>query len=159
MRAPEYPQRFSRLSALPVIKPYIDFSIGQARPQTMTFWFKRTAHVTVPVTNRSNCATTFRLQGADTRCQLRVEFYLPVATYEPPKAERVVRTPTKGRARPVYRNYTKAYACPSTQITIYGYLATGPDQATAGHRDRSQLVAFWLATERHHGPYAYYTSR
>lgn len=138
VRAPEYPQRFSRLSALLVIKPYVDFSVGQARPQAMTFsWFKRTAHITVPVTNRSNCATTFRLQGADTRRQLRVEFRLPVATHESPKAERVVRTPTKGRVRPVYRNYTKrrtlapARKLPSTVTLQPGQTAQLPVIVTA----------------------------
>lgn len=86
VRAPEYPGRFNRLGATLIIAPYVDFVVGQVRPQQTTVsWFKRSGRFSLPITNQGNAATTFRLQALDVRRQWRVEFGLPRARNRTPK--------------------------------------------------------------------------
>lgn len=87
VRAPEYPGRFNRLGATLIIAPYIDFVVGQVRPQQTTVsWFKRASQFSLPITNQGNAATTFRLQAFDVRRHWQVEFGLAKARHQTPKA-------------------------------------------------------------------------
>ena len=75
VRAAEYPNHFNRLVATLTIAPYTDFVLGQLRPQPATVsWFKRVHLLSLPITNRGNEATTFRLQALDARRRWRVAF-------------------------------------------------------------------------------------
>lgn len=77
-RSAAYPERFNRVGATLQVQPYVDFTLGQIRPQPLAFsWFKRTHAFVLPLTNQSNTAVSFRLQAPDTHRQWQVEFKTP----------------------------------------------------------------------------------
>ena len=73
-----YPGRMSRLGATLTVNPYYEFAVGELSPKQQTVsWRKRTARVTLPITNKGNSETPFRLEGEDDERACRFEFEVP----------------------------------------------------------------------------------
>jgi membrane-bound lytic murein transglycosylase F len=75
VRAAEYPGRFSQLTGLLTILPYVDFTLGMAKPPRLaTTWRQQTRQVTLPLHNRSNQPLTLALHSRTSdphfRCEL-----------------------------------------------------------------------------------------
>jgi soluble lytic murein transglycosylase-like protein len=78
VRAAEYPGRRSQLTALLTILPYLNFTVGAAKPaQLTTAWRSVTRRVTIPLINHSNQAITFLLRSRATAPHYRCEFVAP----------------------------------------------------------------------------------
>jgi hypothetical protein len=62
-------------------RPYYEFSVGELTPKRQTLsWFTRFGEVVVPITNRSDRETLFRLDGTDEEGSCRFEFQVPGET-------------------------------------------------------------------------------
>jgi hypothetical protein len=73
-----YPGRVSRLGASLIINPYYEFTVGELAPKQQTVsWRKPTGQVTLPISNKGNSETPFRLEGADDERGCRFEFNVP----------------------------------------------------------------------------------
>jgi hypothetical protein len=76
--SPDYPGRASRTGATLTINPYYDFSVGGLSPRQQTVrWSQRTGHAEIPVTNKGNSETTFRLEAEDAEQACSFEFQVP----------------------------------------------------------------------------------
>jgi hypothetical protein len=73
-----YPGRASRLGANLVINPYFEFAVGELSPKQQTVsWRRPTGQVTLPISNKGNSETPFRLEGDDDERGCRFEFQMP----------------------------------------------------------------------------------
>jgi hypothetical protein len=76
--SPNYPGRVSRLGATLRVNPYYEFTVGELSPKQQTVsWRKRSGLVTLPVTNKGNSETPFRLDGEDDERGCRFEYEVP----------------------------------------------------------------------------------
>lgn len=75
VRAAEYPGRLSQLGARLTVLPYLDFTVGVAKPAQLTAsWRPRRQRITVPLINHSNQPLTFGLRSRATAPHYRCEF-------------------------------------------------------------------------------------
>jgi hypothetical protein len=76
--SPNYPGHMSRTSGSLTINPYYAFAVGELAPrQQSVSWRKRSGEVTIPVTNKGNSETPFRLEGEDDEHACHFEFQVP----------------------------------------------------------------------------------
>jgi hypothetical protein len=76
--SPNYPGRGCRLNGLLTIQPYFEYAMGEPSPkQPSIVWLKRSAEVTLPVSNKGNSPATFRLDALDDEHACRFEFFTP----------------------------------------------------------------------------------
>lgn len=73
-----YPDRVSRLGVTLLINPYYEFTVGDLSPKQQTVsWRKRSGQVVIPIINKGNSETPFRLEGEDDERACRFEFQAP----------------------------------------------------------------------------------
>lgn len=76
--SPNYPDHVSRLAAVLTVNPYYEFVVGDLSPKQQTVsWFRRSGQVTLPIQNKGNSDTPFRLEGEDDERGCRFEFQVP----------------------------------------------------------------------------------
>ena len=76
--SPNYPGRVTRLGAVLTINRYLEFGVGELSPRQQTVsWRRRTGQVTVPITNKGNGDTGFRLTAEDDERACSFEFNIP----------------------------------------------------------------------------------
>ena len=76
--SPNYPGRKSVLGATISLNPYYEFALGELSPKQQTIpWRKRTGVATLPITNKGNSETPFRLDAEDDERACRFEFEIP----------------------------------------------------------------------------------
>lgn len=73
-----YPGHVSRTSGRLTVNAYFEFSVGELSPKQQTVhWRKRYGEVDVPLSNKGNSVTTFRLEGVDDERVCHFEFLVP----------------------------------------------------------------------------------
>ena len=76
--SPNYPGHVSQMGATLIINPYYEFAVGELSPRQQTIrWRKRSGQVTLPIFNKGNSDTVFRLEGEDDERRCHFEFDLP----------------------------------------------------------------------------------
>jgi len=76
--SPNYPGRSSRMGAALVINPFYGFSVGELSPKRQTIsWFRRAGRTTIPIMNRGNSDTLFRIEAEDDERACTFEFQVP----------------------------------------------------------------------------------
>ena len=78
--SPNYPGRLTRTSATFNILPYFEFAVGELSPKEQTVrWVREEAEAEIPITNKGNSETPFRLDGEDTEKACVFEYWVPGA--------------------------------------------------------------------------------
>lgn len=76
--SPNYPGRMSRTGATLTVNPFYEYAVGELAPRVQTIsWSRRYAEVLLPIINKGNAETMFRLEGEDTEQLCSFEFFLP----------------------------------------------------------------------------------
>jgi hypothetical protein len=76
--SPNYPGHASRSGATLIINPYYEFAVGALSPvQQSVSWHRRSGRASLPIANRGNGVTSFRVDGEDDERGLRFEFRVP----------------------------------------------------------------------------------
>ena len=76
--SPNHPGRSSRRTATLTVNPYHEFAVGELSPKRQTVsWRQRSGQVTIPITNRGNSDTAFRLEAEDDERACRFELQVP----------------------------------------------------------------------------------
>jgi hypothetical protein len=76
--SPNYPGHVSRSGANLIINPYYEFAVGALSPvQQSVSWHRRSGQASLPIANRGNGVTPFRVDGEDDERGLRFEFRVP----------------------------------------------------------------------------------
>lgn len=78
MTSPNHPGRMSQRGATLTINPYYEFSIDELSPRRQTIsWSKRFGRTVLPVVNKGNSASLFRLEGTNEERACNFEFDVP----------------------------------------------------------------------------------
>jgi len=73
--SPNYPGRMSRMGVTLIVTPYYEFAVGELSPkQQKVSWRRRSGEAVIPITNKGNSETPFRLEGEDDEGGCRFEF-------------------------------------------------------------------------------------
>jgi len=73
--SPNYPGHASRTGVTLTVNPYYEFAVGELSPkQQNVSWRRRSGEAVLPIANKGNSETAFRLEGDDDERACRFEF-------------------------------------------------------------------------------------
>jgi len=76
--SPNYPGRVARRGATLTLNPYQEFSVGELSPRQQTIPYRqRSGEATIPISNKGNSDTPFRLSAEDDQRGCSFEFKVP----------------------------------------------------------------------------------
>lgn len=148
--SPNYPGRRSQRGATLFINPYYEFAVGELSPRQQTVsWFKRAGQTTVPVTNKGNSNTLFRLDGADDERACSFEFQVPGETVSlatqaetrlPPEETTNVPVRITPHTRRLLGLRKRIYSFTITTTMLEGMQTP---RAVLGQLKSAPLIGFW----------------
>jgi hypothetical protein len=76
--SPNYPGRASRRGGVLIVNPFYEFAVGDLSPRQQSVpWRKKHGDAVIPIANKGNSDTPFRLDGEDDEHGCRFEFQVP----------------------------------------------------------------------------------
>jgi hypothetical protein len=79
--SPNYPGRVSRRGGVLIVNPFYEFAVGDLSPRQQSVpWRKKHGEAVIPIANKGNSDTPFRLDGEDDEHGCRFEFQVPGET-------------------------------------------------------------------------------
>jgi hypothetical protein len=76
--SPNYPGRVSRRGGVLIVHPFYEFAVGDLSPRQQSVpWRKKHGEAVIPIANKGNSETAFRLDGEDDEHGCRFEFQVP----------------------------------------------------------------------------------
>ncbi len=76
--SPNHPSRVSRRGGLLIVSPFYEYAVGDLSPRQQSLpWRKKSGEAVVPIVNKGNSETPFRVEAEDDEHGCRFEFQAP----------------------------------------------------------------------------------